>query len=124
MLNRLNPFLCSAFLTDVVILTFAIYGYAGLFFPTNHQITLYFRKLTTTKCKATVCVIFFSKDRKKRGFKNFGRNIATGDYQGNCSIKVFEVNVMFVSNITSYVANNSSWRPRGRVGKVAVFQHS
>ena len=55
-------------------------------------------------------------DRKRRGFKYFGHTfwftleIATGGYQGNCSIKVFELSVMFCSQITSYVANNSSCR--------------
>ena len=34
--------------------------------------------------------------------------IANGGYQGNCSIKVFEVSVMFYSQINSFVANHSS----------------
>lgn len=51
-------------------------------------------------------------DCKRRGLKYFGRNFALtavvtakGGYQGNCSIKVFEVNVIICSQITLVLVN-------------------
>ena len=62
MLNRPNPFLCSTFLTDVIVLKLEIYGYAGLFFVKIIKLRYIFINLLLKDAhRTTVCVTFFLK---------------------------------------------------------------
>ena len=80
MFKKTDPILCSAFFTDVVILTLEIYDNAGLFFSQIIKFPLIFTNLLLKDAhRMTVCVTFFSErlhqtfvdqvDRKIRGFK-------------------------------------------------------